>query len=92
MWKEEYKPRNFVPWSIIAVSYAACIVIILFIGWYFRRMNIQRDKLAAEGAIDSDPFGYIDEVQEDGTVITQKVDKAFMDLTDKQNMAFRYPY
>lgn len=38
---------------------------------------------------DEDDYGYIDEVLEDGTTVTHKVDKAFMDLTDKQNLSFR---
>lgn len=38
---------------------------------------------------DDDDYGYIDEVLEDGSTVTHKVDKAFMDLTDKQNLSFR---
>jgi formiminotetrahydrofolate cyclodeaminase len=38
---------------------------------------------------EEDEYGYIDEVLEDGTTITHKVEKTFMDLTDKQNLSFR---
>lgn len=38
---------------------------------------------------EEDEYGYIDEVLEDGTTVTHKVEKAFMDLTDKQNLSFR---
>jgi hypothetical protein len=39
---------------------------------------------------EEDEYGYIDEVLEDGTTVTHKVEKAFMDLTDKQNLSFRF--
>jgi hypothetical protein len=48
--------------------------------------------LVAEASIaqaEEDEYGYIDEIQEDGTTVTHKVDKSFMDLTDKQNLSFR---
>ena len=38
---------------------------------------------------EEDEYGYIDEILEDGTTITHKVEKTFMDLTDKQNLSFR---
>jgi hypothetical protein len=38
---------------------------------------------------EDDEYGYVDEVLDDGTKITHKVDKAFKDLTDKQNLSFR---
>ncbi|KAJ9119805.1 hypothetical protein QFC24_005518 [Naganishia onofrii] len=91
MWLDKYKPRNFVPWVIIIISYSICVVMLLAIRWRLAYENKQRDILQAESGTDEDDYGYIDEVLEDGTTVTHKVDKAFMDLTDKQNLSFRYP-
>jgi hypothetical protein len=91
MWLDKYKPRNFVPWVIIIISYSICVVMLLAIRWRLAYENKQRDMLQAESGTDEDDYGYIDEVLEDGTTVTHKVDKAFMDLTDKQNLSFRYP-
>lgn len=91
MWMEKYKPRNIVPWSIIAVCYGGSSLILLGISYFLKRENKRRDRLVADGVISNDPYGYIDEVLEDGTKLTSQVDKGFMDLTDKQNLNFRYP-
>ncbi|GHJ87948.1 hypothetical protein NliqN6_4350 [Naganishia liquefaciens] len=91
MWLDKYKPRNRVPWTIIIISYSICVVMLLGIRWRLNYENKQRDIRQAESTSEEDEYGYIDEVLEDGTTITHKVEKTFMDLTDKQNLSFRYP-
>ncbi|KZV92894.1 MFS general substrate transporter [Exidia glandulosa HHB12029] len=87
MWQEKYKPRNHVPWIIIGVCYVICPLILLVIRYMLASENKRRD---AEGPDDSYEDVYIDVVLEDGTTVTRKVDKAFLDLTDIQNRDYRY--
>jgi len=91
MWLDKYKPRNYVPWSVITVSYGICVIMILCIRWALSKENKRRDLLQAESSSDEDEYGYIDEYMEDGTKVTHKIEKAFLDLTDKENLSFRYP-
>lgn len=53
------------------------------IGWGLHRENKRRDALPETEEEES----YIDEVQADGTIISKKLDMAFADLTDRQNLS-----
>ncbi|KAL7413287.1 MFS general substrate transporter [Mrakia frigida] len=86
MWKAEYSPRNTIPWIIILACYIACPIIMVMIGYGLHRENVRRDALPEMEEEES----YIDEVQADGTVVSRKLDMAFADLTDRQNLKFRY--
>lgn len=57
------------------------------IGYGLHRENKRRDALPEMEEEES----YIDEVQADGTVISKKLDMAFADLTDKQNLSESSP-
>jgi MFS transporter, ACS family, DAL5 transporter family protein len=49
-WKQSYKPRNYVPWSITLASYACDIVLLLALRLYLQAENARRDRaLAASG-------------------------------------------
>jgi ACS family allantoate permease-like MFS transporter len=74
MWEAKYSPRNTVPWAVILACYIACPFIMLAIGWGLRKENLRREALPNGGHDES--FGYIDEVQADGTVVSKKVDIA----------------
>ncbi|KAI5984683.1 MFS general substrate transporter [Pisolithus albus] len=86
MWKAQYKPRNHVPWAVIAVCYCVCPMILLVIRVLLNRENRRRD---SEASNEVEEY-YIEKVTEDGKRIEVKVDKEFMDLTDRQNRDFRY--
>ncbi|KIY63934.1 MFS general substrate transporter [Cylindrobasidium torrendii FP15055 ss-10] len=88
MWKQEYKPRNYVPWIIIGVCYLSCMGLLLAIRYILVRENRRRDNEAPE----KDAFEevYIEHVGTDGKTEMVKVDKEFLDLTDVQNRDFRY--
>ncbi|KAI6010102.1 MFS general substrate transporter [Pisolithus microcarpus] len=86
MWKAQYKPRNHVPWAVIAVCYCVCPMILLVIRVLLDRENRKRD---SEPSNEVEEY-YIEKVTEDGKRIEVKVDKEFMDLTDRQNRDFRY--
>ncbi|KAJ7508955.1 major facilitator superfamily domain-containing protein [Mycena galericulata] len=92
MWQQKYKPRNRVPWIIIGICYAICMILVLVIRQLLVVENRRRD---AEPVTDD---GYDDVFMErllpdgSGAVEKVKVDKEFLDLTDRQNRDFRYVY
>ncbi|KAG9308683.1 MFS general substrate transporter [Chiua virens] len=104
MWQAKYKPRygcalltchdrhyipdsrrNHIPWIIIGICYIICPLLLLAIRWLLGRENARRD---AE-PIEDDEF-FIEKEMDDGTRVQVKVDKAFMDLTDRENRDYRY--
>ncbi|KIK59190.1 hypothetical protein GYMLUDRAFT_686005 [Collybiopsis luxurians FD-317 M1] len=87
MWQAKYKPRNHVPWTIIGICYGCCMLLLLVIRFHLERQNKLRD---AEPYDDRYDNVYIERMNEDGTVEEFKVEKEFLDLTDKQNRDFRY--
>ncbi|KAF8343124.1 MFS general substrate transporter [Cantharellus anzutake] len=89
-WKDSYKPRNYVPWGITMGSYAGNWVLLLTLRWYLQRENKRRDQLQAGLANEDDMFGYVERADEKGQVVRQKVEKALLDLTDRENLSFRY--
>ncbi|KAG8943135.1 hypothetical protein FRC04_003215 [Tulasnella sp. 424] len=90
-WKAKYRPRNMVPWAILLASFAFDIFMICIIRWYLVRENKRRDAEKLASGEEYPEFGYIEHVQEDGSVVKLKVPIQFMDITDKENKAFRYP-
>jgi len=86
MWELQYRPRNRIPWIVIGICYLTCPLLLLAIRWLLARENARRD---AE-PIEEDEEFFIEKESEDGTRVQVKVDKEFMDLTDRQNRDFRY--
>ncbi|KAJ7850421.1 MFS general substrate transporter [Mycena olivaceomarginata] len=91
-WKAQYEPKFIVPWTICLASYAADIAIVTALWFLLRAENARRVALAAEkgGEAASDDFGYLRTVDASGREVKAKVEKGFLDLTDRQNLAFRY--
>jgi len=87
MWKARYKPRNRVPFTIIAVCSFVSGITLLVIRWYFVRENKKREQEEPDHTYDDVCVIMVDE---DGKNAEKKVDKAFLDLTDLQNRDFRY--
>ncbi|KAF9239490.1 MFS general substrate transporter [Melanogaster broomeanus] len=88
LWQAKYKPRNHVPWAVIAACYATGPLILLTIRYMLDRENRRRDAEVVDDSASEEYF--IEKVTEDGKRVEMKVDKAFMDLTDRQNRDFRY--
>ncbi|TRM58593.1 major facilitator superfamily domain-containing protein [Schizophyllum amplum] len=86
MWQAKYKPRNHIPWIIIGICYACCIALLLAIRVLLSRENKRRDQEPPDLTYDDI---YIERVV-DGKVTQVKVEKEFLDLTDKQNREYRY--
>lgn len=86
MWKAQYKPRNHIPWAVIGMCDIACPVLLFVIRAILVRENRIRD---AEAVFDVDEY-VIERITEDGKRVKVKIDKEFLDLTDRQNRDFRY--
>ncbi|TFK49089.1 MFS general substrate transporter [Heliocybe sulcata] len=95
-WKDKYAPRYYVPWGITLASHITDILIVLAIRYVLVRENRRRDRLLAEAQVSGNvppemlDYGYVVKADENGYPIKVKVDKALLDLTDKENLAFRY--
>ncbi|CAE6411066.1 unnamed protein product [Rhizoctonia solani] len=87
-WRDEYKPRNYVPYAICLASYACDFILLFSIRYVLKKENERRDALQADQA--QEDYGYVERVDSDGQVVRQKVDKGMLDLTDRQNLSFRY--
>ncbi|KAK7981292.1 MFS general substrate transporter [Apiospora saccharicola] len=87
-WRAQYKPRNYVPYSIFLASYAGDYVLLFVLRYLLNKENKRRDALLGPTA--HEDYGYVEMVDSDGRGTRQKVAKAMLDLTDGQNLAFRY--
>lgn len=90
-WKLQYRPRNTVPWIIVLCTVVADMALALVLRWYLISENKKRDAEKLASGKEYDEFGYIEVNKADGTVEQVKVPIQFLDITDKENKAFRYP-
>jgi len=92
-WRAQYRPRNYVPWAICMASYVGDIILLLSLRYYLNAENKRRDQLQAEmGKSElNDEFGYVELKDEStGQLVKRKVEKGLLDLTDGENLSFRY--
>ncbi|KAG9007033.1 hypothetical protein FRB93_008300 [Tulasnella sp. JGI-2019a] len=89
-WKVQYRPRNTVPWVIILVSLVLDIVLVLALRFVLVAENRRRDAEKLASGKEYDEFGYIETTGADGQTHKVKVPIQFLDITDKENKAFRY--
>ncbi|KAH8773718.1 MFS general substrate transporter [Diaporthe sp. PMI_573] len=87
-WRAQYKPRNYVPYSICLASYVSNFIFLFAIRWLLSHENHRRDALQTEHPVEED--GYVERSDSTGQRYRQKVDKGLLDLTDRQNESFRY--
>ncbi|KAK8061683.1 hypothetical protein PG994_008049 [Apiospora phragmitis] len=71
------KPRYFVAFATHLGCYSLLVVILLFFRWWLVRQNKKRDALAAAG---------VEEASD------RRTTRAFEDLTDRENLSFRYVF
>lgn len=87
-------PRNYVPWGIMIACYLTCPAILLWIRHIYIKENKSRDALQQlekdEGRIPEDEL--VEVKHTDGTLTLERIDKSFMDLTDKENKDFRWVF
>jgi MFS family permease len=96
-WQSKYSPRNRVPWAIILTSYCCQVLLILLLRWYLNRRNKLRDAAAAAAATQEEREKYseydfleVPSGDNDGKTKRVRVEKRFLDLTDFENLNFRY--
>lgn len=70
-------PKYFIAFATHLGCYVVLVIAILFLRWYLIRQNKKRDVLAESGVV---------EARRDFTA------RAFEDLTDRENLSFRYVY
>ncbi|KAK4065613.1 hypothetical protein Trihar35433_7733 [Trichoderma harzianum] len=84
-WKPRYKPT----WIILLVVAAILpSIIIITLRIYLSRENKRRDKLEAENVVANN--GLVETTNADGTTDVRVVDTNQLDLTDRENLKFRY--
>lgn len=92
-WRQQYKPRNLIPWGVVLIALAGDFCFLVALRTYMVRENARRDRLQADrtpAQIEEERWGWVEFVGEDGKVVKRKVDKSLMDLTDRENLNFRY--
>jgi len=92
VWQSKFSPKNVVPWSIVLACYVISPIIMYIIRCLLVRENLRRDraKLDAQQNRADDDEEVVEVKHSDGTVTVERVDVAFLDLTDKANQDFRY--
>ncbi|KAF2152955.1 MFS transporter [Myriangium duriaei CBS 260.36] len=89
LFRPSWAPKYHPTWAILLVI--ACIlpsVDILFLRWYLVRENKRRDALEAASKVSHK--GIVESVGEDGTKTQTVVSNNQLDLTDRENLEFRY--
>ncbi|KAG8872181.1 hypothetical protein FRB98_000226 [Tulasnella sp. 332] len=89
-WKIQYRPRNTVPWVIILVSLVVNCLCVLALRIHLVAENKRRDAEKIASGKEYDDFGYVEKTDADGKVHKVKVPIQYLDITDKENRAFRY--
>ncbi|KAK4561268.1 hypothetical protein LTR86_004585 [Recurvomyces mirabilis] len=89
LFQPRWKPRYLATWGIIlGVAVILPMIIIINLRLYLDRENKRRDSLAAQGLVRE--VGVMTHDDGDGVKSEEIVDARQLDLTDRQNLAFRY--
>ena len=75
---------SLLPWA----SYFGDFALLFAIRYVLNRENKRRDALQTHQA--HEEYGYLEKVESEGQVVRQKINKGMLDMTDRQNLAFRY--
>ncbi|KAF2801304.1 MFS general substrate transporter [Mytilinidion resinicola] len=89
LFQPQYAPRYIVTWAVILG--VACVLpsaIILYLRWYLVKENRRRDELDQQGKVQE--IGIVEHLDESGERTENVVDARQLDLTDRENLAFRY--
>lgn len=89
LFQPRYRPRYVVTWAVIlGVACVLPMLVVLYLRWYLVAENRRRDGLGARGGIRE--TGIVERVGDDGERTQELVDARQLDLTDRENLAFRY--
>jgi MFS transporter, ACS family, allantoate permease len=75
---------------VLQVAFCLDAILIVIIRIYLDRENKRRDAAKVHEGKEYDEYGYVERTKPDGTVEKLKVPIALLDITDKENPAFRY--
>ncbi|KAK3386189.1 major facilitator superfamily domain-containing protein [Podospora didyma] len=70
-------PKYFIAFATHIGCYVLLVIVIIGLRFYLTHQNNKRDRMAAAGMVEADPKNLV---------------HGFEDLTDKQNLSFRYVY
>ncbi|KAF2703809.1 MFS general substrate transporter [Pleomassaria siparia CBS 279.74] len=89
LFQPQYAPRYIVTWSVIlGVACILPMIIIVYLRWYLVKENNRRDELDRQGKVQE--VGIVQHEDESGERSEEVVDSRQLDLTDRENLAFRY--
>ncbi|KAJ5679565.1 hypothetical protein N7462_007809 [Penicillium macrosclerotiorum] len=89
LFRPQWKPRYRPTWIILLVVAAILpSIVIIILRIYLSRENKRRDQLEAAKPVTSN--GIVETLDSDGSLVTRVVDNSQMDLTDRENLRFRY--
>lgn len=88
LFQPQYKPRYIPTWAVIlGIACVFPMALVLYLRWYLKTENRRRDELAARGLVNE--IGLIKHGSESGDS-EEVVDARQLDLTDLENLTFRY--
>ncbi|KAF1959471.1 MFS general substrate transporter [Byssothecium circinans] len=89
LFQPKYAPRYIITWAVIlGVACVLPALIVLYLRWYLVKENKRRDELDRLGKIQE--VGIVQHSDEGGETTEVVVDARQLDLTDRENLAFRY--
>ncbi|KAL9624996.1 MAG: hypothetical protein Q9160_000725 [Pyrenula sp. 1 TL-2023] len=89
LFQGRWRPRYYPTWTVILIVASILpAIIVLYLRYYLVRENRRRDALAAAKPVMDD--GVVESYDEDGIRITHVVNANQLDLTDRENLTFRY--
>ena len=107
-WKEQYKPRNLVPWSILMASWSCQVLVSIAFYLYLKQENQRREERVTQLRSERPPadektenhvhpdlepyeeYSWVNIPANSGGTKRTRIEKRFLDLTDKENLSFRY--
>ncbi|CAO1613024.1 unnamed protein product [Sympodiomycopsis kandeliae] len=95
IWRSQYSPMNTLPWGVVLVSYFATIPIAWALHFIMATRNNKRDAMQSvehhDNKVPVRLHSEHDQEKHAHASSPEQLDTAFMDLTDRQNINFRYP-
>jgi MFS family permease len=93
IWVAHDHPRYYSAWIVqIVIAWVGTPAILFTIRFILSRRNAERRLwIAEQEALGNNGEGYVEQVDETGNLVKNKVDIALLDLTDLENKYFIYP-
>jgi hypothetical protein len=93
IWVAHDQPRYYPAWIVqIVISWVGTPGILLIIRFILSRRNQERRIwIAEQEALGNHSEGYVEQLDDDGNLVKEKVDITLLDLTDLENKYFIYP-